>query len=159
MKAGFTLVEVMVAVAIASLLIVGVAASTQGTIRTAERQKSDAKSEELRARAIELFRQDWRGRVRVVKPALSPPVGVGVLAMSTTADSLAAPNDRGTRLVRYTVSEKGLSRNEGQADLSLLPGPVLIDYWDGVAWRTEFSGKHSAVRLQFQNPEEVVVFR
>ena len=159
MRSGFTLVEVMVAVAVASLLIIGVTASVQATARTAERQKVDAKAEEQRAWAIELFRQDWRGRVLLVKPALPPPVGVGVIMISTTADPVATPSGRGTRLVTYTVSEKGLSRNEGPADLLLLPGPVQIDVWDGVAWRTDFSGKQSAVRLQFQNPEEVVVLR
>lgn len=159
MRAGFTLVEVMVAVAVASLLIVGVTASTQATIRTAERQKSDARAEEQRARAIELFRQDWRGRVRVIKPPLSPPAGTRLLMMTTTADPVATPNGRGTRLVTYTASEKGLSRKEGDAESPLLPGPVLLEFWDGVAWRSEFGGRQPAVRLQLQNPEETVVFR
>lgn len=159
MKAGFTLVEVMVAVAVASLLIVGVAASTQATIRTAERQKSDARAEEQRARGLELLRQDWRGRVRLIKPAMTPPQGVRLLMMTTSADPVSTPNGRGIRLVTYTASEKGLMRKEGDAEWSLLPGPLTLEFWDGAAWREEPGGRQPALRLKLQSPEETVVFR
>jgi prepilin-type N-terminal cleavage/methylation domain-containing protein len=158
-RAGFTLVEVMVAVAVASLLIVGVTASTQATIRTAERQKSDAQAAEQRSRAVELLRQDWRGRVRLVTPALPPPVGVRMLVMTTTSDPVSATNGRGSRLVTYTASEKGLFRKEGDAELSLLNGPVQLDFWDGAAWRETPAGRRPALRLRLQNPEESVVLR
>jgi prepilin-type N-terminal cleavage/methylation domain-containing protein len=159
MRAGFTLVEVMVAVAVASLLLIGVTASTQATVRTAERQKADSRTEEQRARAIELFRQDWRGRVRLAKPLILPPAGTRTLMFSTTGDSVSSSGARGTRLVTYEASEKGLLRKEDKAEVLLLPGPVQVDYWDGVAWRMEPGGQQPAVRLSLQNPEEMVVFR
>ena len=159
MKDGFTLVEVMVAVGVASILVVGVAASAQSTIRTAERQKSDARAEEGRARGIELFRQDWRGRVRLLKPLLAPPVGTRTLHFSTTGDSISGSGDRCVRRVTYTASEKGLSRKEGDSELLLIPGPVQLNFWDGGAWREEPRGGEPAVRLQLPNPEETVVFR
>jgi len=159
MRAGFTLVEVMVAVAVASLLIVGVTASTQATIRTAERQKSDAQAAEQRSRAVELLRQDWRGQVRIVKPAMAPPSGVRMLLLATTSDPVSTANGRGTRLVTYTASEKGLFRKEGGAELPLVTGPVQMDFWDGVAWREEPGGRQPALRLRLQNPEESVVLR
>jgi len=159
MKAGFTLVEVMVAVAVASLLIVGVTASAQATIRTAGRQKSDARAEEQRSRAIELFRQDWRGRVRVIPPMRPPPAGTQILRLSTTADSISSPSLRGVPLVTYEASENGLLRMEGSAALLILPAPVQMDFWDGVAWKAEPAGGKPAVRLVLQNPEETVVFR
>jgi prepilin-type N-terminal cleavage/methylation domain-containing protein len=156
-RQGFTLVEVMVAVAIGALLILGVSAATQATVKTAERQKADARLEEQRARAVELLRQDWRGRVKILKPATAPPAGVRRVLLSTTADSLS--NSRATRLVVWSASEKGLSRQEGNVETTILPGPVSMDFWDGVAWRPEAPGSSPAMRLQLQDPEEAVVLR
>jgi prepilin-type N-terminal cleavage/methylation domain-containing protein len=157
MRAGFTLVEVMVAVAVAALLILGVSAATQSTVKTAERQKSEARQEEQRARAVELLRQDWLGRVKILKPSPAPPVGVRTLLLSTTADSLS--NQRATRLVTWTASEKGLSRSEGKGELTMLPAPVSLDFWDGVTWRSEPSPSSPAIRLILRNPEETIVLR
>jgi len=158
-RGGFTLVEVMVAVAIASLLIVGVTASTQALVRTADRQRSDARAEEGRARAAELFGQDWRGRLKAAMPRPDPPAAVRPLVLSTTADSLRPSGARGVRLVTYVVTEKGLLRKEGDAEVLLLPGPVRMDFWDGVAWRPEPGGSRPAVRLRLEDPEEVLIFR
>jgi prepilin-type N-terminal cleavage/methylation domain-containing protein len=154
MRGGFTLVEVMVAVAISALLILGVAAATQATVKTAERQKSDAREGEQRARAIELLRQDWRGRTKIVKPSMAPPAGTRVLILTTTSDAVSSAA-RAIRLVTYTVSEKGLTRSEGSVESLLLPGPVGMEFWDGIAWRSEPGG--SSVRLVLQRPEETVV--
>lgn len=157
MRAGFTLVEVMVAVAVASLLILGVSAATQSTVKTADRQKREARREEERSRATELLRQDWRGRIKVLKPSPSPPAGTRVLLLVTTADSLAG--GRSTRLVTWTASEKGLARREGAIETPLLPGPLSLEFWDGAAWRSEPAGMASAVRLILQDPAETVVLR
>jgi prepilin-type N-terminal cleavage/methylation domain-containing protein len=154
MRGGFTLVEVMVAVAISALLILGVSAATQATVKSAERQKSDAREGERRARAIELLRQDWRGRTRIVKPSMVPPAGTRVLILTTTSDAVSS-TFRAGRLVTYTVSERGLSRSEGSSESLLLPGPVGMEFWDGAAWRSDSGG--SAVRLVLQGPEETVV--
>jgi len=154
MRGGFTLVEVMVAVAISALLILGVAAATQATVKTAERQKSDAREGEQRARAIELLRQDWRGRTKIGKPAMTPPAGSRVLILTTTSDAVSSTS-RAIRRVTYTVSENGLSRSEGSAESLLLPGPVGMEFWDGAAWRSEPGG--GSVRLVLQRPEETIV--
>jgi len=156
---GFTLVEVLVAVAVASLLILGVTASTGSAVRTAERQRTEARAEEERARAVELVREDWRGRLRVFRPATAPPVGVRVLQMSTTADSVAASGGRGIRLVTYTASEKGLARSEGGAELLLLRCPVEMDCWDGAVWRPEPIGRQSVLRLRLRDPDEILILR
>jgi prepilin-type N-terminal cleavage/methylation domain-containing protein len=158
-KSGFTLVEVMVAVAIAALLIVGVSASTQASIRTAERQKAGSRADEVRSRTVELFREDWRGRIRIVRPSAPDPAGIRTLALSTTADSLLSQSSRSVRVVTYSASEKGLSRVEGESETPLCPGPVKLDFWNGVAWKDRPDGGILAVRLGFQDPEEFVVFR
>ncbi|HEV3028069.1 MAG TPA: type II secretion system protein, partial [Planctomycetota bacterium] len=140
MREGFTLVEVLVAVAIASLLILGVSSSTQATIRMAERQQAGARAEEERTRAIELLRQDWRGRVRSVRPllpGLPAPGGLRKLVLTSTGDSITTSAGRGSFLVTYTASEKGLSRKEGGEEIVLFPEPVGLEFWDGVVWRSE----------------------
>ncbi|HLY08748.1 MAG TPA: prepilin-type N-terminal cleavage/methylation domain-containing protein [Planctomycetota bacterium] len=159
MKSGFTLVEVMVAVAVASLLVLGVTASTQATLRTAERQQSDARRAEERARAVELVRQDWRGSLRAIRPPVSPPAGVRVFQLTTSADSLVPSGGRGVRLATYTASEKGLTRSEGGSEVLLIPGPVVLEYWDGVGWRPELEGRPQAIRLQVRDPDEQILVR
>jgi prepilin-type N-terminal cleavage/methylation domain-containing protein len=158
MNRGFTLVEVMVAVAISALLVLGVSAATQATVKTADRQKSEAREGEQRARAIDLLRQDWRGRTKIVKPSMTPPAGTRVLMLTTTSDAVASTS-RSTRLVAYTVSEKGLSRSEGSMESLLLPGPLALEFWDGAAWRGEPGGAAPALRLVLQKPEETVVLK
>jgi prepilin-type N-terminal cleavage/methylation domain-containing protein len=159
MKEGFTLVEVMVAVAISALLIMGVSAATQSTLKTAERQKADAREQEQRARAIDVLREDWRGRIRITKPLTAAPVGSHVLILSSTSDGLLQGNSRGSRLITWTSSEKGLSRKEGGQESVLLPGAVVMEFWDGVAWRAEPRGMETSIRVILQDPQETVVLR
>jgi hypothetical protein len=82
-----------------------------------------------------------------------------MLLMTTTGDSLLPANGRSSRLVTYTTSEKGMSRKEGDTEMLLLPAPVLMEFWDGVAWRPEPGGRQPAVRFRLENPEETVVLR
>lgn len=154
MNRGFTLVEVMVAVAVSALLVLGVSAATQATVKTAERQKAEAIDGERRARAVELLRQDWRGRTKFAKPSMAPPAGTRVLILTTTSDAVSS-TARATRMVTYTASEKGLFRGEGNSESLLLPGPVVMEFWDGSGWRADPGG--SSIRLVLQRPEETIV--
>jgi prepilin-type N-terminal cleavage/methylation domain-containing protein len=157
-NAGFTLVEVMVALAVSALLVLGVSAATQSTVKTAESQKAAARVDEERTRALELLRQEWRGRLKILKPLAPPPEGTQVLALSTTADSVAS-GARTTRQVIWIASEKGLARKEGEIESVLVQGPIALEFWDGVAWRADPVGPSSALRVLFQKPEETVVLR
>jgi prepilin-type N-terminal cleavage/methylation domain-containing protein len=152
---GFTLVEVMVAVGIAALLITGVAAVTQSTIRTIERQKSDAREQEQRARAIEILRQDWRGRVRI----LPSPAATRKLVLVTTADGLVDPSRRSIREVTYAASDKGFLRLEEGSETALIEGSVQMEFWDGLAWRSDPGAAFSVLRLLLEKPSETVVLR
>jgi hypothetical protein len=158
-SAAFTLVEVTLAVSIAVLLVLGVSAATRSTVKTAERQKSDARLDEQRACAIELLRQDWRSRRRVENPDGSRREGRQAFVLSTTADSLSRPSLRGTLSVTYSASEKGLFRDEGMGDLLLLPGRVGLEFWNGSEWAQAPRGEVLAIRLTLVNPDESVVLR
>ena len=158
MRAGFTLVEVMVAVAIAAFLILAVAAATQFAVVSAGRQKNESRQAEVRARAIELLRQDWRDRTKIVTPAQPPPAGTRVLQLATASDSVSSPR-RSAGLVTYAASEKGLLRSERESDSWILPGPVIMEFWDGVAWRPQPAGAQPTLRLLLATPAETVVLR
>jgi prepilin-type N-terminal cleavage/methylation domain-containing protein len=167
-RAGFTLVEMVIAVAIATMLVSGVYAALVSTSGTADRQGADAKGEELRMRAVELMRRDLRGRMKIVVDAtLLETVAEGSSAFTcqTTADSLGTGQalSRGGVEVRYTASPKGITRQEspksGRKELVLLEEPTRFEYWIGNLWKATGKGEVSAVRVIFEGPPETVVFR
>jgi prepilin-type N-terminal cleavage/methylation domain-containing protein len=159
-RSGFTLVELMVAVTISALLVTSVAGATHSTLRTARSQESAGRAEERFARALEILRDDWRGRMRVVadhEAVKTRAAGSTVLVLVTTADSL-----EGTRLqqqVIYEASEKGLRRRDRSGGFTLLKGAVSLDFWDGSAWRTDGSGLPRALRIRGATGEESTVLR
>jgi prepilin-type N-terminal cleavage/methylation domain-containing protein len=153
---GFTLIEVMVAVAITAILTLGVSAATLGLTRSAEGSRADARREERRSRAAELLAQDWRGRLRLITPAEAPPAGTSVLALATTADAFGAGARAGSD-VRWIASDRGLSRREGGRTLPLLDEPAVLEAWTGQAWTRDIRGAAKALRLTFAKPAEAVV--
>jgi prepilin-type N-terminal cleavage/methylation domain-containing protein len=155
-EGGFTLIEVMVAVAITATLVVGVSAATLGLTRSAEGRRADARRDERRARAIELLSRDWRGRTRLIVPAERPPAGTSTLALATTSDAIGSAARSGAD-VRWSASDQGLWRREGGRALALLSEPVVLEAWTGQAWTRDIRGVAKALRLTFTAPAEVVV--
>jgi prepilin-type N-terminal cleavage/methylation domain-containing protein len=167
-QCGFTLIEMVIAVALSAMLVSGVYAALVSTSNVADRQGMDAKGEEQRMRAIELMRRDLRGRVKlVVDGTLLERVAEGTSSFTcqTTADSLGAGDvlGRGGIEVRYRASPQGLTRQEspksGKKELVLLEESVRIEYWSGNLWKASAVGEISAVRLVFAGPPETVVIR
>lgn len=167
-RAGFTLIEMVIAVALATMLVSGVYEVLVSTSRTADRQGMDAKGEELRMRATELMRRDLRGRMKLTVDATlleTVAEGASSFTCSTTADSLGAGRipGRGGIEVRYAASPLGLTRQEspksGRKELVLLQEPVRFEYWSGNLWKATGGGEVSAVRVVFLGPTEAVVIR
>jgi len=159
-RQGFTLVELLVAVTVSALLVTSVAGAIHSTLRTARGQESDSRVEERSARALELLRDDWRGRVRAVtdhEAVKSRPAGSTVLVLVTTADSLSGA--RLQREVVYEASEKGFKRSADGREIVLIESPVTLDFFDGATWRTDGSGFPRAIRLGGLRPSEVSVVR
>ncbi|HEX7900571.1 MAG TPA: prepilin-type N-terminal cleavage/methylation domain-containing protein [Planctomycetota bacterium] len=153
---GFTLIEVMVAVAITAILTLGVSAATLGLTRSAEDSREHARREERRSRAAELIAQDWRGRTRLIVPAERPPAGTSVLALATTSDAFATGARAGSD-IRWIASDRGLSRREGGRIMPLLDEPVILEAWTGQAWTREIRGAAKALRLTLAEPAESIV--
>lgn len=167
-EGGFTLIEMVVAVAVATMLVVGVSSALHATKEVADRQQARAREQATRARAIEVLRRDFRGRVKVKGDAAPRLAGLEdwtVFICSTTADSiLTGDAKRGVREARYVASGGGLEREEsgsaGKAKTTLADGGVTMEFWDGRAWRRELKNDEVyALRVAFLSPPEVVVIR
>jgi prepilin-type N-terminal cleavage/methylation domain-containing protein len=157
MKAGFTLVEVMVAVGVSALLIVGVVGVTRSTVEVGERQNADARRDERRSRGIEVLRQDWRERLRLLKPEKDPPAGVQQFSLMTAADGVSGDGSRRACTATITASDRGLYRKEGTSELLLIPGSVTVQFWDGASWNSDVPRQALSLRLLLRDPEETVV--
>jgi prepilin-type N-terminal cleavage/methylation domain-containing protein len=166
-KAGFTLIEVVVAISISAMLAAGVWSTLISTTRIAETRKADSDILMARQRALELLRDDFRGRVvdgRDRKLKAMAKDGAVVLAMITTTDSLASGGTQRTTEVSYMASGAGLKRQEsgleGSVVMPLLKEPVIVEFGGVRGWRRE-AGEDDiqALRLTFKNPDEVVVIR
>jgi len=151
---GFTLVEVMVAVAVTALLVLGVSAAVRGAVDSAKVREAGARLDERRGRAVELLRADWKSRL-LIRPAPYGP-GESSFALVSTADSLAG--ERSSEVV-YAASEKGLARREGKEGILLVPEPVQLEFWDGVSWAKEPRKGIVALRLILNRPAETIVIR
>ena len=157
-RAGFTLVEVVIAMAIASSLVAAVYAALVSSTRTAERQKKDSLKGSRRMRTIEVLRADFRGRVDLkVK-------GSDVICQSTADELSWGPAKRASE-VRYVASEEGLVRTQGagemMSEILLLQEPVFFEFWSEGMWRKTVSDKEevAAVRVVFTDPLEAIVIR
>lgn len=162
--AGFTLIEMVIAVAVAVLLVGGVYSAVVSSARTAERQAMDARKESVRALAIEIIKADLRGRAKVKAEPLKGGQGTVVTLLGTTADGLAFGDPpRSVPEIRYIVSEQGLKCSSGKKEngvgMTLLEGPVRMEFWTAGAWRTIPIGEPSAVRVLVSDPIEIIVVR
>lgn len=153
---GFTLIEVVIAVAIASSLVAAVYTALASTSRTAERQMRHARRDARRIRAIEILRADFRGRVELETEGET-------IILKTTADGFSPYQAARSGLVTYSVQEEGLVRTEGEGDMAmevlLTKEPVEFQFWEEGMWRKTLKEEALAVRVIFLEPLDVVVIR
>jgi prepilin-type N-terminal cleavage/methylation domain-containing protein len=164
---GFTLIEVVVAISVSAMLAAGVWSTLVSTTRLAETRKADSDVLMARQRALELLRDDFRGRVtdgRDRKLRAVAKDGAVALAMTTTTDALASGGAQRTTEVSYMASGAGLKRQEsgieGSVVMPLLKESVSVEFGGLRGWRREAGeDDFQALRLTFKNPDEVVVIR
>jgi prepilin-type N-terminal cleavage/methylation domain-containing protein len=169
--AGFTLIEVLVAFALAVSMLVAVYATTQAAAKTAERQKAGSREDAQWLRFEQVVRRDLRGSLATGDAqaggatASASDGEQAFLSFTTTADSALAGEDGNVTVrraiqVRY-VTRPGASgvdvvRVEDRPGLAALETPLLrvpaepvIESFDGVRWSAGFrpSSRPAALRL------------
>ncbi len=160
-RAGFTLIEMVIAVAVAALLVSGVYATLVATTRTAEADTKRAHAAGLRARALSILQSDLRGRT-ALKVEQS---GDGAkLVLTTTSDGLS-PHEirRGLISVTYQAKEEGLLRSEptaaGVIEVLLLAEPVRFGFLEKGAWTAKPSGDVQAVLVKVGDRDPGILIR
>jgi prepilin-type N-terminal cleavage/methylation domain-containing protein len=169
--AGFTLIEVLVALALAVAILVAVYATTQAAAKTAEHQKAGSREDAQWLRFDQIVRRDLRGML-ATGDAQATGAATGTsdgeqafLSFTTTADSALAGEDGNVTVrraiqVRYVI-HPGLAgvevvRVEDRPGLAALETPLLrvpaepvIESFDGVRWSAGFrpSSRPAALRL------------
>jgi len=158
-SSGFTLIEMMIAVAISSAIIASVYAALVSSQRAAEVQSAGAAKDGARMRAVELLKGDLRSRISLKVEKGSEDSTK--LTLTTTADSLSTgETQRMIEQLIYTATPSGLKREEGKgAFVQLETGKVAFEFWENGAWRKHASPNSVAVRVGFSDPEEWVVIR
>jgi prepilin-type N-terminal cleavage/methylation domain-containing protein len=166
---GFTLIEMIVAMAIGVMLVTGVYAATQSMTRAARTQADAAKTGAPLRRAEEIVRNDLRGWIE------NTPTNTGamgdetvLLSFTTASDSLVMASLPGARssisvryLVRRVLGQFELIRIEGSSLLPLLRTNVTpkIAYYDGAEWSRAWSKKErpAAIRLETAADNKITI--
>src|SRR5476649_2572617 len=107
-RSGFTMIELVIAIAITAILAAGVYAATQSMTQVARRQAAACERQDRLDRFFEIVRRDIRGWIPA--PPSSKPQQLGqepafgelTLVLTTTADSLGASANRAVE-VQYVV--------------------------------------------------------
>ncbi|GMV83851.1 MAG: hypothetical protein AMXMBFR7_50350 [Planctomycetota bacterium] len=169
---GFTLVEVVIAIALTAMIVLAVTAVTRASAQTAQRVKTATADESKLAVALNLIRRDLAGWYEPPRSAQranpaphDPAAGEVLLSFETLADSLApsqgaqATPKRTSLRVEYLLCPRGdaydLVRRErsssGTMDLTLVTSnePIKLEIHDGTAWQAKWAPgvRPKAVRL------------
>jgi prepilin-type N-terminal cleavage/methylation domain-containing protein len=168
---GFTLIEVVIAIAITAFIVLAVFAVTNSMTTVAKRQQEESLKTNHLSRFLEIFKQDVQGwsltssTVNSINP--TPPTDTNsnttvLLDISTTADGLSPILKdstftrsakiqyvcrnylRGYELVRTEISGLG-----SLLELSLLKltQPALIEFFDGTKWSKDPPQNHLRPKL------------
>jgi prepilin-type N-terminal cleavage/methylation domain-containing protein len=167
---GFTVIELVLAIAITAILATCVYSATQSMSATARRQKDVSSQQSRRDRFEEIVRRDLRGwlpskSAQSTKPTESSDV-LSSLQFNTSADSLSGtisasptPMLRSTA-VQYIVHKVGdsyeferLEMASGNAQFKVVlfrsTAEMVIEFFDGSKWLPGWTGndRPKAIRI------------
>jgi hypothetical protein len=136
------------------------------SVQVAERRREEVQALSPRLRAVEILREDFRGRRSIARGERADRGDqAAVFVLSTTADELG-PGSRRAAEVTYVASREGLTREEAFEDgsppfrLQLLREPVRIEFGGDGVWRAAPWGDGvKAMRISFLNSRDMVVLR
>ncbi|MCZ7646122.1 MAG: prepilin-type N-terminal cleavage/methylation domain-containing protein [Planctomycetota bacterium] len=170
---GFTLIEVILAIALSVLIVFAVARVTQSSLSTARTVKQASATDMRVATALNILKRDLQGWYQpqanppdpASRPSAWPESGELLLSFATLADSLAVDSGRESTSsvtrsiarVSYLVQPRGsgfdLVRREDASpgDITLLTAPhkPTLEFYDGKNWveRWQRPNKPRALRL------------
>lgn len=179
---GFTMIELIVAIALAVVMIAAVYTATSSMADSARRQQAVASRDARWNSVAEILRRDLRGwlQSKQTSPAPSSPASPEqtiLLQLSTTADGIAGEivngatttRQRATIGVEYMV-RKVLSRYElvrtepsvtQETELVLLisEAPPKLEFYNGKAWIEKWTSgdRPLAVRFTTENAKNLIV--
>lgn len=165
---GFTVIEMVIAIALAVSMIVSVYSATRAMSDTAQRQKDLSLQNLRRQRFADILRRDLRGWVvQAQSGAMTAPAPAGaqtqsdetqsLLQFNTTTDSLASAIQtgssdamRGITNLQYALRKNGdnseivrIEVGGNACELALLQSThaLKIEFFDGTKWASQWSGK------------------
>lgn len=168
---AFTLIEVIIAIALSTAMVVAVYSATRSMTGVARRQQESARKERRLARALDILRRDLRGWLPSGTkdlPTPKEPLGQDepALHFRTTANGMgiqtadSSASGSATALIRYAQGKdsKGfvLLRTESASnapvftvDLFRSAEPILLEFFDGTDWKNEWRSaeRPSGVRV------------
>jgi type II secretion system protein J len=180
---GFTVIELILAIAITAILGTCVYTVTQSMTATARRQKESSSQDLRRDRCEEIVRRDVRGWIptkrgaaaRPSKPASTADI-LSSVEFDTSADSLmgtlspsSITSSRSTHVqyeVRKVADGYELHRTESadpETQTSLLlyrsSSEIRIEFFDGSKWVSAFTANERPNAVRFTLGAEAFVFR
>ena len=175
---GFTLIEVVIAIAIGVMIVVAVIGTVQSLNRAAQRVEETGADEDAWLRFAEIFRRDVRGWVQSQneepeRPNQQQEQATPFFDCHTSADGLAAcvhggevPGGRMAH-VRYSAESKDeefvISRHESSGEttfsvpLFCAEAQPVIEFFDGQQWLAAVQNEQRPVAVRLTVGKRTVV--
>lgn len=167
---AFTLIEVIIAIALSTAMVVAVYSATRSMTGVAKRQQEAARTGNRLARTLDILHRDLRGWLPAGAKDLSTPKGPQgqddpALLFRTTANGLGIQTEgnaeagSATAVIRYTNAKdsKGFvflrTESSGKAhaftvDLFRSNEPILVEFFDGSDWKKEWRSPERPLGLR-----------
>ena len=180
---AFTMIEMVIAIAISTVMISAVYAATRSMSEAARRQQ-DIEHEAVKwNRFLEIFRRDLRGwltkkTIQANPPANAPTGDQLLLDFDSSTDSYggeiqqgqAATQNRSTKLLYFArrhLGEFQLVRVEDQgpgiSSLELVlynsKTALVVEFYDGVAWTKQWMNKDRPMSVRLKTNEQSVLIK
>lgn len=180
---GFTLIEVVIAIAITTLLVAAVYAATQSMTGLAQRQKAAAAEDSRREAFQRILRRDLRGwlapKTQSSAAAGNQPSagGQALLRFSTSADGLSsgvvdgalAQQSRAVANVEYAMQSGPFGFDVIRSESNSAGNPPLvlalmrfavsprIEYFDGAKWNSQWNSPERPKAIRIIAGEQEIV--
>jgi prepilin-type N-terminal cleavage/methylation domain-containing protein len=177
---GFTMIEMVVAIAVASLLVVVITSTTHSMKDVADRQRQRSVTFKRNSAFVDTLKRDLRGWIHCddeQKVSGQPAtMDIELFEFSTVADSLRGTHSdfggpaRGIRQLKYVVRPVDgfysivrieCAGDEEPFELSLVSVDFVpkVEFYDGRKWTAKWKAESRPEIIRLDTTETKVVFR